>query len=276
MDGAGLMLKFPNFPLHMQFFGQEQCPPEQSYGPKTREHYLFVNVVKGKGIYRAEGKTHALQAGDSFLMFAGQLGYYSADEYDPWAYRWIGFGGSHCLDFLDAAGLNHQQPIITHRFQDELTGLFGELFELEGSAESKEWASTGILYKMLALWHRESSASGLRADTGAIGTGYVQKAIQYMRLNYSEPLSITAIAAYVGLERSYFSKLFKQQTGTSPHAYLLIVRLEKAVDLLLKTDLTIEQIAYSAGFGSLHHFSAMFAERYKQPPSQFRKQTHLR
>ncbi len=67
-----------------------------------------------------------------------------------------------------------------------------------------------------------------------------------------------------------FRKLFKAQTGFSPHAYVLEMRLNRAKALLRETSLSVEEIGGAVGFSSLAYFSAAFQKRTGVSPSSFR------
>lgn len=79
-----------------------------------------------------------------------------------------------------------------------------------------------------------------------------------------------AMAIYTS--RSGLIRLFKNFLNTSPHSFLLNVRLQKSAQLLKHSSLSIEVIAYSVGFKSVAHFSQAFKRHYNLSPSQYRSQ----
>lgn len=206
-------------------------------------------------------------------MFPGHLGFYEADAEDPWEYRWVGFNGTHAEQFLSGIGLSPDSPIQSHLNKNALISLFDQLSALEGDVEYKELFANGILLQVMAVLHSERtrSSSSIVPASGAKNR-YVQKAIQYITQNYAEQISVPMIAAQVGLERSYFTKMFKKYTGKPPHVFLLEVRMRKAASLLKASDLSVEHIAYSTGFNNINHFSATFTRFYRMPPSKYRNQ----
>ncbi|MDE6659385.1 MAG: helix-turn-helix transcriptional regulator, partial [Eubacterium sp.] len=70
---------------------------------------------------------------------------------------------------------------------------------------------------------------------------------------------------------SFFSKVFKETTGFSPYDYLLSVRLDKAKELLQKTDDSIQNIAFKTGFNSTSNFIYFFKKEMGISPLKFRK-----
>lgn len=74
-----------------------------------------------------------------------------------------------------------------------------------------------------------------------------------------------------GLKKSYFYKLFKQETGMSLHEYVMDERLKKAAVMLQETSYTVTETAFLTGYSSVHHFSRRFTAKYGVSPSRYRK-----
>jgi len=98
----------------------------------------------------------------------------------------------------------------------------------------------------------------------------VKKAIEYIADNYQNRLSLFEIANETHYSPYHFLRLFKRHTGRTPFGFLLDLKIERAKDMLKKTDCTISQVCDLCGFGSLSYFSRVFKERTGLPPSQFK------
>ncbi len=101
--------------------------------------------------------------------------------------------------------------------------------------------------------------------------GLTAAAKEYIQSNFNKTITVEDIAKSVNLSASYFSRLFKNTTNLSPYDYLLSVRLEKAKELLHKTDYPISQIAYQTGFNSDANFIYFFKKHTGTSPLKFRK-----
>lgn len=86
----------------------------------------------------------------------------------------------------------------------------------------------------------------------------------------SEDLSLKALAAAAGLSEYHFLRMFKQSTGYTPHQYVISQRIERAKELLKKTDMSITEIAYLLGFSSSAHFTHHFHRKTGITPSELR------
>lgn len=74
-----------------------------------------------------------------------------------------------------------------------------------------------------------------------------------------------------GLKKTYFYKLFKQETGIPIHEYVIRERLKKAAVLLQETETPVTEVAELTGYSSIHHFTRQFKARFGVNPSQYRR-----
>ena len=86
-----------------------------------------------------------------------------------------------------------------------------------------------------------------------------------------EPLTLSALAARLGVTDRHLRRIFHATHGVAPHAYLTTQRLLLAKQLLTDTAQPITQVALASGFESLRRFNAAFAERYRFNPTQLRR-----
>ena len=103
------------------------------------------------------------------------------------------------------------------------------------------------------------------------GKALIQKAVSYMQDHYQESLSLTDISRIIGLSGSYFSYLFKQETGKNYVEYLNEIRLEAAMKDLKISDEKIVVIAQKHGFQNLEYFSRYFRKKTEESPAKWRK-----
>jgi len=98
----------------------------------------------------------------------------------------------------------------------------------------------------------------------------VAKGIEYIKLNLNRDLSLQEVAEYTGISPSYFSTQFKHAQGQNFIDYVITLRMEKAQELLEKTQMTIMEIGEQVGYHSYRYFTRVFKEHYGLTPSQYR------
>ena len=90
--------------------------------------------------------------------------------------------------------------------------------------------------------------------------------------DYAQPLYLEALARGVHLSAGHLSRQFKLAYGESPYQYVMTRRIERAMALLRRGDLSVTEICFAVGCGSLGSFSSRFTELVGVPPSTYRDQ----
>lgn len=103
------------------------------------------------------------------------------------------------------------------------------------------------------------------------GKALVQKSIEYMQEHFRESLTLTDISRTIGLSVSYFSYLFKQETGKNYIEYLNEIRLLATMKDLMNTDEKVVVVAQKNGFQNLEYFSRYFKKQTGESPARWRK-----
>lgn len=88
--------------------------------------------------------------------------------------------------------------------------------------------------------------------------------------DYARPLDVEELARGVHLSGGYLSRQFKQTYGESPYSYLMTRRVERAMTLLRRADMSVTEVCFAVGFSSLGTFSTRFTELVGMPPSTYR------
>jgi AraC family transcriptional regulator len=99
----------------------------------------------------------------------------------------------------------------------------------------------------------------------------LRRALEFMHDHCARDLSLAEIAAAAYLSEFHFARLFKKITGTTPHAYLAALRIERARKLLVETDLAITEVGACVGYNSQSHFTKIFRAATGITPRAFRE-----
>jgi transcriptional regulator GlxA family with amidase domain len=93
-----------------------------------------------------------------------------------------------------------------------------------------------------------------------------------MDREYAEPLDLDVLAAGVSISSGHLSRRFRAAYGESPYAYLMTRRIERAMALLRRGDLSVTEVCFAVGCSSLGTFSTRFTELVGMPPSTYRRE----
>lgn len=242
-------------------YGHENCRPGYSIGNFVRSNYLIHYIHKGSGTYSVHGKVYNLKANDVFIIFPDEITYYVANEDDPWEYSWVEFNGTAVSKYLSATAFTPDAPIMYNVPAGE-----AHILELSQTEPNNPYDITGILYRFLGTLVSDKPKSGSMADE------YVKAAISYIHtFYYNRSINVEEISDYVGIDRSYLYRLFKEKMGVSPKKYIMEYKLKTAAKLLKETNLSVGQVALSTGFDDQLYFSTAFRSYYGVAPTKYRK-----
>ena len=273
---------FPNenfLDLRLYQYGWEQCAPLHSFGPYVRNHYLFHYVVSGRGHLDATDasgmrRDYDLGPDQGFLICPGQISTYVADRNQPWKYVWLEFDGLRVSEFVESAGLDLSQPVYRPQSSAQGQRVRDIMLYMADHSDASPLYLTGLLFLFLDLLIQTSSTR--RALHGVqLKDFYIQEAINYMERNYQRELSVEELADVCKLNRSYFSKLFKDSMGCPPQEFLIRLRLAHAADLMKGTRKSIGDIAARCGYPNQLHFSRAFKKRYGISPREWRLENQI-
>ncbi|MDR0375829.1 MAG: AraC family transcriptional regulator, partial [Treponema sp.] len=227
--------------LSLYQFGYEECDPLHSFGPATRNHFLFHYILSGKGRFEARDDRNRLntyhlgERGQGFLIWPRQHTFYIADEKDPWTYAWVEFDGLKARELMIQAGLTFSHPIYTSKNTEEREKMKDELLAIVRGKDSPPLSVIGRLYLFMSAL-MDSSSLRKKATGGSPRDFYIQESLSFIEQYYQDEISVEDIAAFCNLDRSYLGKVFRSVLDTSPQDFLIQYRINKACELMKITD----------------------------------------
>jgi AraC-like DNA-binding protein len=126
------------------------------------------------------------------------------------------------------------------------------------------------IYAILGQQYLTGSMSRRNVSAHNVDSEVIAASMNYINSHYQENLTLDMVSDFAGFSRYYFSRSFKKQTGYSFKDYLCQKRLQVAVDLLIRTDKSMKDVALESGFGSVATFKRVFREKKGCTPTQFR------
>lgn len=247
--------------------GYEKCIPEH-YCSIERNHYLLHLVLGGQGVLRIDDNVYRLRSHQCFLIRPNSDHAYQADSSNPWEYLWMGFTGVTDQVLMDIYGIPIDaaafSPASPARLEYHLRRILSAMQSSDPFEQLFSRAMAVLALGCLGEHGNPEENRSLQAD-------YIQEAASYIESKYASLKNVQSVADYVGLERSYFSKLFQDRTGISAAHFIAETRMSHAKRLLADTDYKISEISKMVGYDNYQSFERRFASIVQMSPSEFRK-----
>lgn len=250
--------------------GYEICDSTHSFGPGVRDYYIIHYIIEGEGVFQLKDKKYTLKKGQGFVVWPNTVVYYKADFQNPWYYRWIGFNGLKAEWLLKQANISLDNPVYTYTKDNKVEDCFEKMLNTKNFERSKEVKLLGLLYEFISYLIEDNNRT-LIIDKENSKELYIKKVAEFIEFNYSKKISISGIAKYVGLNRSYLCSIFKEYLNMSLQEYLMLFRINKACELMNNNILTIGDISRSVGYDDPLHFSKVFKKIKGISPKEYRK-----
>lgn len=172
-----------------------------------------------------------------------------------------GISGKALYDLVESAG----KIFILYCNNPQLEELTAQ-YELS----CRQCSSKEALFKQLFSL-QEKEIKRLRKERDSENTRPIRIAKKYVQEHYREPITLEDVCVATGFSVSYFSVLFKKETGEGFAKYLTSVRIDRAKELLQETDLPIAEICREVGYSDVKHFVQLFRKATGLNPGQYRK-----
>ena len=243
-----------------------QGQPELIAPPITEAHVLKI-CIEGKSLYELfqEGKL------ERKLIYPGELSLTPSGmpSTSRWTQRFVADSIflSPILVHTLAADLSHRgservELISKPYFRDPLTeqlclALARELepTSLYGNLYAETLTQALILH---LLQHHSTLSNRQRILSRGLSRKQLQLVVDFINDRLAYDVTLRELASLVGVSQAHFVRQFKRSTGLPPHQYLVHLRVERAKELLLTSQLTIAEVAYAVGFYDQSHLNRHF------------------
>lgn len=238
--------------------------PGYSLTRDSFDSFLLMYVQKGELSLTFEGNTRLVTAGSFILLDCYKLHSYSTTK--GWECLWCHFDG-----------------ITARAYYNSVVSRLGNVFSMPDT--------TPVLAKLTAILKIFSSGSPVREPllskylTDILTefllytptsihtrsyTNITEEIITYINEHFRENISLEDLASHAGLSQYHFIRIFKKETGFTPHEYIINTRIATAKYLLKNSRLSVKDICFTTGFSCESVFCSAFKRHQGMTPAQYR------
>lgn len=234
----------------------------RKFWKNARGFSTYIISYQLSGRYEHKFSSEVLNVKKDTLVFIPKASQYSVQCVEP--------GKSVCISFFGEFDL--PPTVCDCTANPEIKNLFLKALSyknLHSPINCCEAAS--IVYSLIAFIFKSSTAEYLAHNTRS----KIENAYAYMTERYTDTsLKIEDVAKQFDMSTKYFRTLFKKRYTSTPVQYLISLRLQTAVNLLIESNLSISQIAELSGFSDVYYFSKLFKSRFTVSPKEYRQLQH--
>ena len=279
-EGKHILELSKEYPLMLNCF---QFSIEHPFTPNYHDYYEITFIYKGVGAFRIENEEYKVKQGDIIIIGENQMHQLSASHKNPLVVICIYFlpyivfkSGNGLFDsdyiriFYDINCI-YGKNINTDAILELIKKLYlvnkeqKKYFQIESKIYLHE-----ILLFLLKNTDKISTSNNKQYKRMSLKINRLKGVFKLIEEHYQERITLDKTASIACMSRSHFCRFFKEVTGYTLTQYLHRLRIDKSKDLLLRSNLSIIEIAYEVGFENLSYFYKIFLKLTHITPRNFR------
>lgn len=264
----------------------------------SHEYMQIWYVCRGIIEHWIGGKAHEMLKGDVFVIppyISHKIGFKNVDEVklvgcefssdfindqfeDFYIYQDV-FDFAYLQPFLVSEENIKPKLNLSAKAQADVEFILDSMLEeYETKEKYYDLVIKGDLLKFLSIIAREYNKSYVNNEINSESRQLIDKyrenildSIEYIDDNYSKDIQLDDVCQHSMMSKTYFCYIFKNLTGKTFTQYLIDIRINRSIDMLSDTDMSITDICYQVGFNDLSHFCRTFKRQVGVSPGYYRK-----
>lgn len=248
--------------------GHSLTKPNYKIGPRRIECFSIHIVREGSIGIEFNGEQIILKAGDMFCLYPNKTyTYYKIADDRDLQLCWLAIDGPGIEQILDLIGFTMAVPYILNRWNPQLQDILQEIFKIMRNPTkiTSYFEIQSLLYRLFSILIHANREPNMNEQSR-----WIKQCREYIELHATEGITVQQVSQFAGLNRTYFSTVFRKSVGISPVQYIFKVKMSKAKELLLGTSASITEIAYSVGYPNLFSFTRAFKKYFSLSPTEYR------
>lgn len=252
--------------------GHYFCSPDYRVQRNNYDSFLFMYVKKGGGFLTIPAAPEGDQIWKTYEFHEGDV--ISVDCYRPHIYGtamgseilWLHFDGASSREYFQMIH-SVNGPVCHLKNTLEVEKTLQKIMTMISSQKNINDAACSLCIVQL-LTYALLSEQG--ADPDECSPGIIEDTISYISSHIGEDLPLKLLADRAGLSPFYFTRLFKKETGYTPHNYIIQSRINIAKFYLKSSSYSIKEICYNSGFPNESSFCSTFKKICNMTPSEYK------
>lgn len=258
--------KEANYPL------QEYAKEDTHFWEKGRvlNQLFLVYISAGSGEARfGNNSTEQIEEGSILILYPGIRHRYRPSAQTGWTETWFGLKGTYIDSLLKKYKIFGSRPIVhlsDRAYFEKLLKSVKAILLAEKIGYQIE--SAGLVISILSSLFLQGKQE--EASTSRMEQIIIEARRKLQNLEATDPFDVKVLAVEFDVSYSWFRKMYKHYTGSSPVQYRILLNIERASTLLMQSHLSVKEIAFKAGFESEAYFCRQFKQKHGMSPTEFR------
>ena len=233
--------------------------------PQDGTYCLFQYTISGNGEIKIDNNIYKIKKNEAFFIKIPSNHTYYLPKNTSWEVLYIEFSIETENLWKEIVNNNEKSQIFKFNPHSKFISLLWETFyaatngEIDNVYKCSQY-SYNLLFELLNQYY----------NTKKKNSSTIENIKKFIKKNYSKPISIEDISNFVNLSKFHLSRRFKEEVGISHWQYIIKIRLKNATDLLLNSNMNIEEISEKVGFSCGNYFSKAFKHKFKISPTEYR------
>lgn len=250
------------------------------YYPKARFHYvdrpnginqhIIIYCVEGNGWVEINKKKIELLPAQFIAIPANVPHKYASNEKDPWTIYWFHFKGAlagHIVELILQKAKDFRPQLS---YNENRIKLFEDIYyhlERGYSVDNLRYVNMTFYHFLSSLLYEDKFNFADKKQVDDV----IASTIDLMQKKIHLVVTLGELASFANLSISHFSAIFREKTGYAPIEYFNHLKVQKACQYLIFSNMTVQEIAMRLGVEDQYYFSRMFSKLMGIPPTEYRK-----
>ncbi len=255
--------KDSSMPIKIENIGYTPPHPRYCIQRDHNNYFVLEYVISGKGYLEINGKTYELEAGDIYCIEPGYDHLYYSDTKEPFEKMWINFFSDFFVDVFKTYG-------ISGKFVFKKCKCIHLFHELQRIAKISNYSDeicfqiSSIIFQIVCIMAENAHNQTYISDNAKHIKEYLDNAL------FSN-ITIEEIALQMHLSKIQITREFTKYYNQTPYNYLLTIKIKMAEQLLIHSNLRVNEISDKLAFSDPHYFSRIFKKKTGLPPSEYQQ-----